>query len=67
MAVVSMPETAMNKDYGPVLGKYKVRFARQPFVMEEIAKASCMQASPDDQFGPGILAPDASHHPTAYF
>ena len=53
----------MNEDYGPVLGKYKVWFTRQTLVMEKKTKASCMQASPDDQFRFCIFTADTRHHP----
>jgi hypothetical protein len=63
---MSMPEAAVNEDYSPMLREHKVRFARQALVMKEIAKASRMQALPNNQFGLRILAPDACHHPASY-
>jgi hypothetical protein len=47
VTIMPMPETAMNEDYGPVLGKHKVWLAWQAPVVEHIAKAFCMEASPD--------------------
>jgi hypothetical protein len=63
---MSVPETAMNEDYGSILGKYKVGLARQPLVMKHISKTSCMQASPDKHFRLCILAADAGHHPASH-
>lgn len=60
-----VPEAAMDEDYGAVLGKDEVRFARQAFVVEQVAKALRMQAASDYHFGLGVLAPDAGHHPAA--
>ena len=64
-ALMQMPETAMDKDYGAVLGKYKVRLARQPLVMKDITKALGVQASSYNHFRLGILAADARHHPAS--
>lgn len=61
-----MPEAAMDEDYGAVLGKDEVRFARQAFVVEQVAKALRMQAASDYHFGLGVLAPDAGHHPASH-
>lgn len=58
-----MPKAAVDEDYGSVLRKNKVWFARQPLVVKEVAKTLCMQTSPDGHFGLGVLAADASHHP----
>lgn len=67
MTIMSMPETAMNEDYCSMFGEHKVRLARQALVMEDIAKAFSVQASPDNHFRLGILAPDARHHPASDF
>ena len=67
MAIVAMPETAMDEDYGPIPGKHKVGLARQALVVEQIAKALCMEASPDNHFRFGIFAADARHHPASDF
>jgi hypothetical protein len=59
MTIVSMPEAAMNEDYGSMLWKHKVWFARQSSVVQHVAETFCVQASPDNHFRLGILAPDA--------
>lgn len=62
-----MPETAMNEDYGPMLGKHQVGLSRQALVVEQVAKALCVKASPDNHFGLSILAPNTRHHSASYF
>jgi len=48
MAIVSVPETAMNKDRSAVLRQNQVWSARQAAVVKKIAKAASVQASPDN-------------------
>jgi len=42
VAIVAVPETAVDKDHRPTTGEDKIRPARQPFDMEAVAKASGM-------------------------
>lgn len=65
MTIVPMPEASVNEDYGAIFRKYKVRLARQTFVVQQIAKASSMETSPDDHLRLGIPAANAGHHPTS--
>jgi hypothetical protein len=62
---MSVPETTMDKDYGAVFRKYKVRLAGQAPVVKDIAEALCVQPSPYNHLGLGILGPDARHHPAS--
>ncbi len=63
MTIMSVPKASMDEDYGAIPWKHKVWLAWQTLVMEDIAKAFGMQASANNHFGLGILAPDACHHP----
>ncbi len=62
MTIVPVPEAAVNEDYGPMLGKYKVRLSGQPLVMQQIAETSGMDAASDNHFWLRVLAADTGHH-----
>ena len=62
---VAMPETPMHKDNSLVLRENQIGFPRQLLGMKPEAKPSAMQIFSDQQFWPGVLSPNAGHHPAA--
>jgi hypothetical protein len=58
MAVVPMPKTTIDKDYSSVLREHKIWLARETLVVEDVAEAPRMQASPDDHLRFRVLAAD---------
>ena len=67
VAIMAMPEAAMDEDHSTILGEDKVGFAGQALVMKDIAKALCVQSAPDHHLGLCVLPPDAGHHPASDF
>src|SRR5437868_6372223 len=47
MAIVAVPETAVHEDHRAMFWKHQIGLARQTPVVQQIAKALCMQAAPD--------------------
>jgi len=62
MAVVSMPETAVHRDYRFMFWKNDIRLAGQIAVVDSKAEASAMKFRTDQTLGPGVLAANAAHH-----
>lgn len=65
--VMSVPETAVNENYGAASGKNQIRRAWQVPAVEPVPEALRMQKAPYSHFWSGVLAPDARHHPAAGF
>lgn len=62
-----MPEASLNEYHGFELRKNYIRLTGQLFTMQSKTKSSSMQNFPDQDFGSGILAFNASHHLAALF
>lgn len=67
VAVMPMPEAAVNEQHGSVFGKYEIRFARQTPVVEPKAETASMQPLSQDQLGLRVLSLYAGHHPASGF
>jgi hypothetical protein len=65
MAIVSMPEAAMDHYDRSSSRKHHVRLSRQVLHMKPITPAKCMQTAPNKHFRSGVFRSDASHHPAA--
>jgi len=63
--LMTMPETAMYKNYSPVLGQNDIRLARELPCVKTVAKAGSMKRATHQHFRLGILASDPGHHPGA--
>ena len=61
--IMSMPETAMDKNGSLVPWQNNIRFSGKLRGMQPVAEPGGVQKPSDDQFGLGILSPDPSHHP----
>lgn len=59
---MSVPETAVDKDYCFIFGKNYVRLPRELFVMKSVSEAHRKQPFSDLNFLSGILAFHARHH-----
>lgn len=59
MAVVSMPEAALDEDDRPAAWQDEIRPTRQPGVVKTVAEATGVKAAADDHFRSSVLAPDA--------
>ena len=59
-----MPETSMYKDDCLVFRENQIWFSRQLFGMKSEAKTSAMQIFSNQKLWLGVLALNASHHPT---
>ena len=64
-AIVHVPETAMHKNNRFPFRQDEVGFARQALVVQPEPEALCVEKAADLQFGLGVLAPDAGHHPAS--
>ena len=63
VALVTMPEAAIDENYGPILGKDDIRpSGKAPRVQPE-PEPTPMQLTPDGELGRRVLAPDSCHHP----
>lgn len=62
---MSMPEAAMDEDDRTVLPEHHVRLSRKPLHVKAVSEAARMERSAHRQFGTGVPAPDAGHHPAA--
>jgi len=58
---MAVPEAAMNKYSRFVFGQNNVRFSRQLFIMQAVAKTFAEQKFPDQYFRFCILTPDTGH------
>lgn len=56
-----MPEAAVHKDDGAVLGKDQVGPSGDFLRVKAVAEATGMEDSPYRAFGLGVLAPNTSH------
>jgi hypothetical protein len=61
LAVVSMPETAMDENDSPPLGEDNVGLPRQILAMKAETAAHPMQSPPDSQFRLRVLVSDQAH------
>lgn len=64
VAVVAVPEAAMNKEHGIPLREDHVGFAGK-WCMDTETKALGVEAFAQEDFGLGVLSPDAGHHPAS--
>lgn len=62
---VPVPEAAVHENRRVVPRQEKVRPARKPPPVKTVAKAGRMKKSPNRQFRPGVLRPDARHQAAA--
>ena len=65
MALVTVPEAAVNKDDGTTGRKDQIRFSWQATVMEAKPESARMKSSANCQFGPRVLSANTGHHSTA--
>lgn len=61
---MAVPEAAMDQDYRSVFRQADVWLAGQ-IAVQTVAKATGVQRFSDQQFGLGVLAANAGHHPAA--
>jgi hypothetical protein len=66
VAIVSVPEAAVNKKHRIQTRKDHVRSARQ-FCVEPISETLGVKTPAQDQLGLRVLASNAGHHPAADF
>jgi hypothetical protein len=57
----------MDEHNGPVLRKHEIRIAGEILAMNAKAQSHAMCRFADGDFGRSVLAPNATHHPTADF
>lgn len=67
VAIMAMPEAAMNEDDRVMFWEYQIRLPWKSLVVKNITEASRMKASPYDHFGFGVFPPNARHHPASDF
>jgi len=60
-----MPETSVHEKYCLVSGKHYVWLAWQVLAVQTEPEAPLMEQASHQQFGLGVLAPNAGHHPAA--
>ena len=56
---MTVPETTINVNDGPVARKYKIGFAREIFDVQAVAETSRMQALSYQELRFGIFTPDS--------
>ena len=66
-AVVTVPETPVDKECGPVPREHKVGAAGKLLDVKPEAKAKPVCDRADEKLRPGVLAADSAHHPAALF
>ncbi len=62
MAVVAMPETAVNKNDCSVFWQDNIRLSRQPRIMQSEPIPEFVKCRPHRKFGFRVLAAYARHH-----
>ena len=60
-AFVTVPETAVNHDYGAAAGKHEIWFSGQVFCVQAVAVAETVEKAADNHFGRGVLGSNAAH------
>lgn len=65
--LVSVPETAVDKNYLPPARKNDVRSTGQFFIMQSIAKTHAVQHASNSQLRRRVLRSDAAHQPCSTF
>ncbi len=58
---MSVPEAAVDKNYGFPAGQHDVRRAGKAFDMDTEPEATFMQTASDGKLRAGVFAPDACH------
>lgn len=53
-----VPEAAMHKDHGSILGQHQIWTASESFDVQSKTETSCMQRPPDCHLRLGILGAD---------
>ena len=61
MAVVLMPEAAVDENGSPISREHQIGFASKVFGMQTVAKPCRMHRFPDNQLGLRMAALDSSH------
>ena len=61
-----VPEAAVDEDDSAIAREDQVGLAGQFAAVQAITIAEAVKAAADEQFGPGVLAPDAGHHTAAH-
>jgi hypothetical protein len=61
LAIVTMPEAAMDEDHGASTRKHQVRLSWQRCAVQPISVACGVQQASDDHFRFGILGLDCLH------
>lgn len=67
MAIMAVPETAMDQDNGLEFREHEIGFARHVPPMKPVAKTARVERATDNELWLGVLSPDPSHHPAADF
>jgi hypothetical protein len=65
MAVMTVPETAMNHDHSTVTRQNNVRLSGESLIVKPVAKSTSVKALTDEEFRSGVLATYAGHHPAS--
>lgn len=65
MAIVPVPEAPMHEDHRPILRQAHIRITRKVLAMNPVAKTARVKRLANGQFGLGVLASNAGHHPAA--
>ena len=65
MAIVTVPETAVHKDYGAPASENQIGRARERTLVKSEPVPESVKAGTDCKFWFCVPAPDGLHHPTA--
>lgn len=65
VAVMPVPETAVNEDHRAPAGEDKIGLAGQVLAVQPEAESAPVKRGADRQFGSGVLAFDSGHHPAS--
>ena len=64
-AIMTVPETAVNKHRAVIRRKYQIGLSRNAGGMQPVAKTFFVQCGPYSQLRARITSPDPRHHPAA--